>query len=148
MSSEKIDKSKELFDEINKFNKEYIKYVDCKEKDMMTCSGNEYDNMMEIYNNISDESKGLIMQMYDYERLPIVSEKEFEAKHTDIMKRYKTEVLPLRTELDTKLFELKDNDKSLKKEADEYNQLTMYSNMFLTVLATTGLYYFFFKLSK
>ena len=70
------------------------------------------------------------------------------AKHTDIMKRYKTEVLPLRTELDTKLFELKDNDKSLKKEADEYNQLTMYSNMFLTVLATTGLYYFFFKLSK
>jgi hypothetical protein len=148
MSSDKIEKSKELFEEINKFNKKYIAYIDCRDKEMMTCTGKEYDNMMEVYNNISDESKGLIKQVYDADKMPILSENEFETKHTDIMKRYKTEVLPLRTELDTKLFELKDNDKSLKKEAAQYNELTMYSNMFLTVLATTGLYYFFFKLSK
>ena len=148
MSSEKIDKSKELFEEINKFNKEYMKYIDCRDKEMMTCTGNEYDNMMEIYNNISDNSKGIIRQVYDADKLPNLSENEFETKHADIMKRYKNEVLPLRNELDTKLFELKDNDMSLKKEAAQYNQLTMYSNMFLTVLATTGVYYVFFKLSK
>ena len=35
MSSNKIDKSKELFEEINKFNKEYVKYFDCRDIGMM-----------------------------------------------------------------------------------------------------------------
>ena len=104
--------------------------------------------MMEVYSNISDETKGLIRQVYDTENLPIVSEEEFEKKHSDIMKRYKNEVLPLRNKLDAKKFELEGNDKSLQKEARQYNQLTSYSNLFLTVLATTGVYYLFFKLSK
>jgi hypothetical protein len=104
--------------------------------------------MMEVYSNISDETKGLIRQVYDKENLPIMSEEEFDKTHSDILKRYKNEVLPLRNELDTKLFELEDNERSLKREARQYNQLTSYSNLFLTVLATTGLYYLFFKLSK
>lgn len=148
MSSQKIDKSKELFEEINKFNKEYVKYIDCRDIGMMTCTGKEYDNMMEVYGNISDETKGLIRQVYDSENLPIASEEEFEKKHSNIINRYKNEVLPLRNQLDAKQFELEGNDKTLYKEAQQYNQLTSYSNLFLTVLATTGLYYFFFKLSK
>lgn len=148
MSSNKIDKSKELFEEINKFNKEYVKYLDCRDIGMMSCTGKEYDNMMEVYRNISDETKGLIRQVYDTENLPIMSEKEFDKTHSEILKRYKNEVLPLRNELDTKVFELEDNERSLKREARQYNQLTSYSNLFLTVLATTGLYYLFFKLSK
>ena len=148
MSSDKIDKSKELFEEINKFNKEYVKYIDCRDIGMMTCTGKEYDNMMEVYNNISDETKGLIRKVYDSVNLPIVSEDKFEEKHYEIVKRYKNKILPLRNEVDAKMFELQDIENSLNKEAEQYNELTNYSNLFLTVLATTGLYYLFFKLSK
>ena len=89
------NKSKELFEEIDKFGKEYIKYLDCRDIGVMSCTGKEYDNMMEVYSNISDETKGLIRQVYDTENLPIVSEENLK-KHSDIMKRYKNEVLPLR----------------------------------------------------
>jgi len=148
MSSNKIDKSKKLFEEINKFNKEYVKYLDCRDIGMMTCTGKEYDNMKEVYSKISDETKGLIRQVYETENLPIISEEEFDKKHNNIMKIYNNDVVPLRNQLDAKKFELEGNDKSLQKEARQYNQLTSYSNLFLTVLATTGVYYLFFKLSK
>ena len=110
--------------------------------------GKEYDNMKEVYSKISDETKGLIRQVYETENLPIISEEEFDKKHNNIMKIYNNDVVPLRNQLDAKKFELEGNDKSLQKEARQYNQLTSYSNLFLTVLATTGVYYLFFKLSK
>tara|TARA_B110000967_G_C18901653_1_gene575875 strand:- start:2820 stop:3356 length:537 start_codon:yes stop_codon:yes gene_type:complete len=127
---------KKNLDEVNNFNKEYLEYINTQEKlinnsitTKMANNVSEFNNDFFVLDNKNDLANNPVIKKY---------QNDFDVIFNDI-----NENISSNKDLKQKMNELNHNDNSLSIENKNTQDVIMYSNLILTAIATTSLFYLF-----
>lgn len=122
--------------EINKFNKEYLEYINSQEKLI------KQNITTKIANNMSkfDTDFFVLDNKNDFANNPVIKnyQTNFDVIFNDI-----NENISSNKNIKQKLNELNNNENSLSMENKSSQDIIMYSNLILTAIATTSLFFLF-----
>ena len=149
-----IDKT-QLKDAIDDFNQKYAQYVRCNSStenhdNVLNCREEEMDKeyVLDAYETAKDKIQTLQDSPVKGDiTLSASFKREFDEMvngHKDLQKM-RNDVAIMNAEVGT---DNKSKINSMEQDFDREHRYTMYTNMMLTVLGTTMLYYIFFKWNK
>jgi hypothetical protein len=147
-----------ILEDLNDFNKKYTKYIDCSNNyNSSNCSlvdtsyntiYTSYRNLVQMSNNgsvIGGDVSGIVVQLF--ENVPTIPHEIFDASHQYLMNMYTNNVVPTRQELDKKMNEYINVNDSVYNDYKTKYDLTVYTYLIWSVLATSILYYTFMKMN-
>jgi len=151
---EGMDTQKEVVDlhtKINNFNKKYNRYIRCtnekiNKNNQLKCSDEEKNkaNLTKEFTVLQNKLSGL---SDNKNKMPISNASEFESsfnkmeEHVQIIQR-------LRNENKEKNKILQNKPDSFHEDKQKLYELTNYTNLMMTILGTTIIYYLFFKINR
>lgn len=149
-----MNNSSQLTKDIMDFNSKYNDYICNREKLKNTniqCRNNvSYEDVNTAYNKIMTTNNnqltgGSLKAVFDSDANNYTTHSNYKRTHNKIVNDHK-KVLKLRTELDKKLMELYATEDSLAFESKRIFDNTIYTNLLVTALATTSIFYLFKQL--
>jgi len=157
-----MNTSLHLHDSINAFNEQYVKYIECNDNNMnpsntvLNCSKEEMSkkSVLEKYNKIVSYDKdktvngGLIYTLQNADINQVTSPATFDASHNEMMTMYDEDIQTLRNDMQTKMDYMSKKKHSLHADMENMYHYNNFGGVALSILATTTLYYVFFKLNK
>jgi len=152
-----MDAEKQLLLDLIDFNNKYANYIQCTNsidaKNLNAqgniCSSNDknINNLNNAYTKINDVITGDIQNVLNtFKDTTNMSKQQYDDFMNQTKMFYNERVVPLRKELDLKLMELYKSDNTLYSDYKRTYDLTIYTGVIWTILATTGLYFIFTKL--
>lgn len=149
-----MDKT-QLKDAIDDFNRKYAKYVQCNSStenpdNVLNCREEEMDKdyVLDAYKTAKEKIKTL-------QDAPVKGDITISAsfkREFDEMVKGHNDLQKMRSEVAVVKTEVNENSNStintMGEDFEQEHRFTMYTNMMLTVLGTTMLYYIFFKWNK
>lgn len=153
-----------LHEAINDFNEQYVKYIECNDNvlnpsnSVLNCSAEDMDKKLleEKYKKIITYDKdkkidGGIMytlQNFDLNEMTGKGLAEFDVSHNEILDMYDDDMKELRNDIQTKMNYIQNKKNSMTSDINNMYHYNQFGTVALTILATTTLYYVFFKLNK
>ena len=151
-----------LHDAINDFNEQYVKYIECNDNTMnpsnsvLNCSKEEMskNHVFDKYNKIVSYDKdnnvngGLIYTLQTADINQVSGTADFDASHNEIMNMYDEDIQTLQNDIQTKMDYINKKKHSLHADMENMYHYNKFGGVVLSILATTTLYYVFFKLNK
>lgn len=153
-----------LHEAINDFNEQYVKYIECNDNalnpsnSVLNCSAEDMDKktLEEKYKKIVTYDKdkkidgGILytLQNFDLNEITGKGLAEFDASHNEIMDMYDDDVKELRNDIQMKMDYIQNKKKSIASDINNMYHYNQFGTIALSILATTTLYYVFFKLNK
>jgi hypothetical protein len=150
------DETKLLADLID-FNNKYANYIQCNDSTnskKLNAQGNscsdidrDINTVKNAYTKINDNISGVknVVNNFNNDNTKMTNQ-QYNDFVSNSKTLYNTRVIPLRNELDSKLMELYNSDNTLYSDYKHTYDLTIYTGIIWTILATTGLYFIFAKL--
>lgn len=159
-----MNASLNLHEAINDFNEQYVKYIECNDNTLnpsnsvLNCSAEDMDkkSLEEKYNKIVtyDKNKkvdgGIIYTLQNVNLNEITGKGigEFDASHNEITDMYDDDIKELRNDIQTKMNYIQNKKHSISSDINNMYHYNELGTIALSILATTTLYYVFFKLNK
>lgn len=157
-----MDSTIHLHSAINDFNEQYMKYIECNDNTLnpansvLNCSKQDMNknSVMDKYKKIVSYDKdnnidgGLIYTMYNVDFNQATSPDVFDASHNEITDMYGDDIHTLRNDIQIKMDYINNKKNSVASDINNAYQYNQMGTVALTILATTTLYYVFFKLNK
>lgn len=149
-----MDQEAKIISEINKFNALYSQYIQCNINTLTkenVCPNSKMTTLENDLKTVADEIKTQsTLANFNPDDLPkingeFIKKSQYDASNNEIKSDYKT-VLSLRHELDKKLQDLYNPEKSQVADYKKRFDSNTYTTVLLTTLATSILYYMFTKL--
>ncbi len=151
-----------LHNAINDFNEQYMKYIECNDNTLnpsnsvLNCSKKDMNKkeVMDKYKKIVSYDKdnnvdgGLIYTLQNVDFNQATSPEVFDASHNEITDMYDNDIQKLRNDIQTKMDYINNKKNSVASDINNAYQYNQMGTVALTILATTTLYYVFFKLNK
>jgi hypothetical protein len=135
-----MTKERELLDQLADFNIKYERYIHCN--DATNNCTNEKDSLKSILSNKMNTINDILNTM---NRTSITPTTDYQSTHTIIVSDY-DKVTKLRNDLDMKVKQLYDPEKSKIVDFKYSYDSTIYSGIIISALATSLLYYIFTEL--
>ena len=159
-----MNASLNLHEAINDFNEQYVKYIECNDNalnpsnSVLNCSAEDMDKktLEEKYKKIVTYDKdkkidgGILytLQNFDLNEITGKGLAEFDASHNEIMDMYDDDVKELRNDIQMKMDYIQNKKNSIASDINNMYHYNQFGTIALSILATTTLYYVFFKLNK
>jgi hypothetical protein len=150
-----MDAEKQLLVDLIDFNNKYANYIQCSNSinttnaQGNTCSDidRNINNVNNAYTKINDNISGDIRNVLNnFNNATNMTKQQYNDFVSNSKNLYNQKVIPLRNQLDSKLMELYNTDNTLYSDYKDTYDLTIYTGIIWTILATTGLYFIFAKL--
>jgi hypothetical protein len=149
-----MDAEKQLLKNLIDFNNKYANYIQCSNSintinaEGKSCSDidrniNTVDNAYKKINDITGDIQNVRNYFNNSTNMTKTQYNDFISNSKNL---YNNRVIPLRKELDSKLVELYNTDNTLYSDYKRTYDLTIYTGILWTILATSGLYIIFTKL--
>ena len=157
-----MDTSLRLHETINDFNEQYARYVECKDRELnpynrvLKCSKKEMNkrDLMKKYNKIISydrkkrRKKGIVYTLQNTKFNQATSQEVFDTTHDKIINMYENDIHKMRSEINAKMDYIHQKKNSLASDIEDQYHYNRYGGVMLSILATTTLYYVFFRLNK
>jgi hypothetical protein len=159
-----MEAENQLMTDLIDFNTKYANYVQCTnslnvtnlnaEGDTCSTIDKSLDTVQTAYNNLityttdgtnTINGGDIYRVMNTFSDADNITQQQYDFSYNYIKNTYNTDITNLRYELDQKLNELYGKDTILNDYKNNYD-LTIYTGLIWTILATTGLYFVFTKL--
>jgi hypothetical protein len=152
-----MDAEKQLLADLIDFNNKYANYIQCSNSinttnlnaEGISCSDidRNINTVNNAYTKINDNISGDIRNVLNnFNDTTNITKQQYDDFVSNSKTLYNKRVIPLRNELDSKLMELYNTDNTLYSDYKHTYDLTIYTGIIWTILATTGLYFIFAKL--
>jgi len=159
-----MNASLNLHEAINDFNEQYVKYIECNDNTLnpsnsvLNCSKEDMDKKLleEKYKKIISYDKdkkvdgGILytLQSINLDEITAKGIGEFDASHNEITDMYDGDIQELRNDIQTKMNYIQNKKHSISSDINNMYHYNQFGTIALSILATTTLYYVFFKLNK
>ena len=159
-----MNASLNLHDETNELNEQYVKSIECNDNTLnpsnsvLNCSKEDMDKkrIEEKYKKIVSYDKdkningGILysLQNIDLDEITGKGIGEFDASHNEIVDMYDGDIQELRNDIQTKMNYIQNKKHSIASDINNMYHYNQFGTVALSILATTTIYYVFFKLNK
>ena len=159
-----MNSSLNLHEAINDFNEQYVKYIECNDNTLnpsnsvLNCSTEDMDKKLleEKYKKIVSYDKdkkingGILytLQNINLDEITAKGIGEFDASHNEITDMYDGDIQELRNDIQTKMNYIQNKKHSIASDINNMYHYNQFGTIALSILATTTVYYVFFKLNK
>jgi len=122
--------------------------LNCSKEEMSKKSVLEKYNKIVSYDKDKTVNGGLIYTLQNADINQVTSPATFDASHNEMMTMYDEDIQTLRNDMQTKMDYMSKKKHSLHADMENMYHYNNFGGVALSILATTTLYYVFFKLNK
>jgi hypothetical protein len=122
--------------------------LNCSKEEMSKNHVFDKYNKIVSYDKDNNVNGGLIYTLQTADINQVRGTAEFDASHNEIMNMYDEDIQTLQNDIQTKMDYINKKKHSLHADMENMYHYNKFGGVVLSILATTTLYYVFFKLNK